>query len=97
MTDYYQVKREIHLDYEINRPITLELALFLGVEPTVWMTRNVVSKHIISYIMKNKLCDVGTYSEIQYNYVLYKLFNLDNTEKLTFFNLHNHIQKLFIT
>ena len=61
------------------------------------MMRTEITKEIYKYIQDNNLQDSENKKVIHPNETLIKLFNIEETQELTYFNIQNHLNIHFIT
>ena len=77
--------------------LSKELCEFLGKPEDIEMMRTDITKEIYKYIQDNNLQDSENKKLIHPNESLIKLFNIEETQELTYFNIQNHLNEHFIT
>jgi chromatin remodeling complex protein RSC6 len=81
--------------FMIPNCITDDLASFLGKDKDTKMTRIEITREINKYIMANHLQDKMITKNINPDAKLKTLFNLNDMDELTFFNLQKYISLTF--
>jgi chromatin remodeling complex protein RSC6 len=81
----------------INTPLYISdnLASFLGKEKGSKITRFEVTHEINTYIRENNLQDKDNTRKINPDKKIQSLFNLQNTDKLTYFNIQSFLSPHF--
>ena len=77
--------------------LSKELCEFLGKPEDIEMMRTDITKEIYKYIQDNNLQDSENKKLIHPHDVLIKLFNIEETQELTYFNIQTFLNKHFIT
>ena len=77
--------------------LSKELCEFLGKPEDIEMMRTDITKEIYKYIQDNNLQDSENKKLINPNDALIKLFNIEETQELTYFNIQTFLNKHFIT
>ena len=77
--------------------LSKELCEFLGKPEDIEMMRTEITKEIYKYIQDNNLQDSENKKLIHPNDALIKLFNIEETQELTYFNIQTFLNKHFIT
>lgn len=77
--------------------LSKELCEFLGKPEDIEMMRTDITKEIYKYIQDNNLQDSENKKLIHPNDSLIKLFNIEETQELTYFNIQTFLNKHFIT
>jgi len=80
-------------NFEIPKPITDELSLFFGGSKNNQMSRAQVTTAINKYVNENNL---RVKHDITPNAALLKLLGIDNTVKLTIFNIQTYLGKHYV-
>jgi chromatin remodeling complex protein RSC6 len=95
-------KESKNIVFDTLQEIKPELSQFMKLPTTedgkhvTISTRNIVTKYITDYIQTHKLQDMNNRKYIHLNEELALLFKLEAKEKITYFNIHKYINKLFI-
>jgi upstream activation factor subunit UAF30 len=91
-------KKEVEIQSAILKSASLskELCEFLGKSEDTEMLRTEVTKEIYKYIQDNNLQDSENKKLINPNDQLIKLFNLEEKQELTYFNIQTFLNKHFI-
>jgi chromatin remodeling complex protein RSC6 len=82
--------------FDIPEKLTPELCYFMRLPEGSVSTRNVVSLYITEYIRQHKLQNMADRKLIELDKELALLFKLPRTEPITYFNIHKHMNQLFI-
>ena len=92
-------KKEVEVQSAILKSASLskELSEFLCKSENTEMLRTEVTKEIYKYIQDNNLQDSENKKIINPNDELIKLFNLEEKQELTYFNIQTFLNKHFIT
>ena len=92
-------KKEVEVQSAILKSASLskELCEFLCKSENTEMLRTEVTKEIYKYIQDNNLQDSENKKLINPNDALIKLFNIEETQELTYFNIQTFLNKHFIT
>ena len=95
-------KESKNIVFDTFQEIKPELSQFMKLpntedgKPVTISTRNIVTKYITDYIQTHKLQDMNNRKYIHLNEELALLFKLEEKEKITYFNIHKYINKLFV-
>jgi chromatin remodeling complex protein RSC6 len=73
-----------------------ELYEFLNIEKGTKVPRKDVTRKINEYIKENNLRDESDKRNIRPNKELHKIFNSDDTSKITYFNLQSYLKHHFV-
>jgi len=76
-------------------PVPSSIVNFLELEDGASLPRTQITKRMYAYIKLNKLQDPQDKRTIMPDAKLKALFHLDDSEKVTFYNIQSHIKKLY--
>ena len=80
---------------EKKKTVPSSVTKLLSLPDNIKLSRSAIVKHMYKYIEDNNLREVNDTRTINPNKELKELFNLNDDEQLSFYNIQTHIKKLY--